>query len=101
MGRRNKEKIRQEMFREGWEVLSLVDGFIFGVILFVVRLFEGWARSNPTLYMIYIGIEVFVVIAVIIGIINKFKYGGWVVVKYLLTFVGTYAALRILILGWI
>jgi hypothetical protein len=99
MGRRNKEKIRQEMFREGEEVLSPATGFLLGFFLFLMRLFEAWTSPGSLLYMAVVGVEILTIIAVVVGILYRLKYGGWIVVKYLLSFVGSYEMFRILVLG--
>ena len=100
MGRRNKKMIQEEMIREGEEILSAVDGFLLGLLLFVVRLIENWTQSNPMLHTASLVVEVLIIIGTIVGVLSKLKYGGWIVVKYLLSFVLTYAMFRILFFGW-
>jgi len=100
MGRKNKQMIKEEMFREGEEVLSPATGFLLGFFLFLLRLIEGWVRGNPTLYTLVIAVEVLTIISVIVGALYRLKYGGWIILSYLLSFVASYAMFRILVLGW-
>ena len=100
MGRKNKKMIQEEMIREGEEVLSPATGFLLGLFLFFIRLAEGWTSPGSLMHTAVFGIEILTIIAVIIGAIHRLKYGGWIVVSYLLTFVGSYAMFRILFFGW-
>jgi hypothetical protein len=100
MGRRNKKMIQEEMIREGEEVTSAINGFLLGLALFIIRVIVEWTRSNPALYMISLVAEAFVVVSAIVGALHELKYGGWIMVKYLLVFVGTYLMFRIIFFGW-
>jgi hypothetical protein len=96
--RERKEARRREVIREGQEYWSPVEGFLAGLFFYVFRVL-AFDLDLGFVSLIAKGLMALTGLIVLILLLNKFSYGSWIPVKFLASFVLSYALLRILFTG--
>lgn len=93
-----KEARMREVIREGQEVWSSVEGFMAGMFFFIFRTI-GFDYYIPFASFVCKILTVLTGLIVLVLLLSKFHYETWIPIKFLASFVFSYAMFRILLAG--